>query len=327
MTRARSELIRSDKPGTYHLITRCVRRELLLETGERRVWLSRGLAAWLPHMGIELLAYALMGNHVHLVVRLRPDIVADWDSRTVTRHALAVLPVRSGPGMEPLQVTNALVDSYADNSEWILEQRVRLSSPSWLLRLVKQEISRRANAEDGCTGHFWEKRFTSVALLDAAAVLACMVYVDLNPRRAGLVRDPALATFASIRHRNARAHGNGRMDGDSPDADLGRCLVAMSRCSPHDSGNAAPTAWKVTEQSYLALVRETAQLMGRGGRAAVASTLEEVRSHGITASAWTEAMGRAGAMSGSVVGGPEARRTWCEASGQRWAADKSGLWH
>ena len=67
--------------------------------------------------------------------------------------------------------------------------------------------------------------------------------------------------------------------------------------------------------------------MGRGGRAAVASTLEEVRSHGITASAWTEAMGRAGAMSGSVVGGPEARRTWCEASGQRWAADKSGLWH
>ena len=63
-----------------------------------------------------------------------------------------------------------------------------LSSPSWLLSLVKQEIAHRANLEDGCTGHFWESRFTSAALLDATVTLACMVYVDLNPVRAGLAR-------------------------------------------------------------------------------------------------------------------------------------------
>jgi hypothetical protein len=326
MTRARSELIRSDKPGTYHLITRCVRRERLLEKGERRVWLARGLAAWLPHMGIDLLAYALMGNHVHLVVRLRPDIVAGWDARTVARHALAVLPVRSGPGMESLSVTSVVVDRYADDAAWIAEQRERLSSPSWLLRLVKQEISRRANAEDGCTGHFWEKRFTSVALLDAAAVLACMVYVDLNPQRAGMVRDPAEAVFASIRHRSARARGEGRMDEGQPDEALGRCLVAMPRCAPHDQRSAMPTTWNLTEQSYVALVHETATCLRRDGRAAVAAALDAVRAHGISATAWIEAMGRAGAMSGSVIGGPDARRTWCAAAGQRWAADKSGLW-
>ena len=61
-------------------------------------------------MGIDLLAYALMGNHLHLVVRLRPDIVTGWDDRTVARHAMAVLPVRSGPGMEPLGVTGTLVE-------------------------------------------------------------------------------------------------------------------------------------------------------------------------------------------------------------------------
>ena len=97
-------------------------------------------------------------------VKLRPDVVEGWSETEVARHALAVLPVRSGPGLEPLSVTPAVVARYADNKKWLAQQRVRLSSPSWLLRLVKQEVSRRANAEDDCTGHFWEKRFTVEAL-------------------------------------------------------------------------------------------------------------------------------------------------------------------
>ena len=111
-------------------------------------------------MGIDLLACSVMGNHVHLVLRLRPDVVAAWSETEVARHALAVLPVRSGPGLEQLTVTPAVVERYA------------------------------GNAEDGCTGHLWKKWFTSVALLDAAATLACMVYVDQNPLRAGLVGRP-----------------------------------------------------------------------------------------------------------------------------------------
>jgi hypothetical protein len=259
MTRACKELIDSTRSGTYHLITRCVRRERLLDLGERKVWLCRGLGNWLSYMGIDLLAYAVMGNHLHLVIRLRPDVVAGWSEAEVARHALAILPVRSGPGLEPLRVTPAVLERYASNASWVLQQRGRLCSPSWLFRLVKQEIARRANAEDGCTGHFWESRFTSVALLgslrvatltcrvtvgkvatlkdpgvrgrspcsksqlagrcpksalgwsgaplDMAATLACMVYVDLNPFRAHLVKDPTESLYASIRHRRARMQG------------------------------------------------------------------------------------------------------------------------
>ena len=186
-TRARSELLDARKPGTYHLITRCVRRERLLDRGERKQSLCRGLAGWFGHMAIDLLGYSVMGNHLHLIVRVRPDVAAQWDAVSVARHAFAVLPPRSGPALEPPTVTAALVDRYAGNASWVTQQRTRLSSASCLLRLVKQKIARRANGKGGCTGHFWENRFTRVALLDQAAVLACLVYVDLNSLRAGMV--------------------------------------------------------------------------------------------------------------------------------------------
>lgn len=62
------------------------------------------------------------------------DVVAGWSEADVARHALAILPVRSGPGLEPLRVTPAVLERYAGNSRWVSQQRARLCSPSWLLR-------------------------------------------------------------------------------------------------------------------------------------------------------------------------------------------------
>jgi hypothetical protein len=101
---------------------------------------------------------------------------------------------------ERAQMTEAEIAKVEELGE---AYRSRLHDLSWLMRTLNEHIARKANAEDGVKGRFWEGRFKSQALLDEKALLAAMAYVDLNPLRAGIAETPEASDYTSIQERIA----------------------------------------------------------------------------------------------------------------------------
>ncbi len=129
---------------------------------------------------VAVWGYAVMSNHLHVVVQMLPDIATNWPDQEVAERW-----IRLFPRADASDAARALrVQALLGNPDRIAVLRARLSDLSWLMRCLTEPIARRANQEDHCSGRFWEGRFKCQALLDDRAVLAAMAYVDLNPVRA-----------------------------------------------------------------------------------------------------------------------------------------------
>jgi len=192
----------------YHCISRCVRRAFLcgedslsgFSFEHRRQWIADRIKLLCSVFAVDLCAYAIMSNHYHIVVRIDVEKVREWSDEEVARRWLQVF---TGPLLMHQYLGNAdLTDTELERvSELFLTWRERLADLSWFMRCINEPIARMANAEDHCTGRFWEGRFKSQALLDPRAVLACMAYVDLNPIRAAIAKTPEQSDYTSIQER------------------------------------------------------------------------------------------------------------------------------
>lgn len=83
--------------------------------------------------------------------------------------------------------------------------RERLMDISWFMRLLNQSIASQANQEDNCTGHFWEGRFKSQALLDEAALAACMAYAYVGNDPVNMIDPTGMISYLVSRPLGADA--------------------------------------------------------------------------------------------------------------------------
>jgi len=247
---------------------------------------------------IDICAFAVMSNHLHLVLRIDAELVKSWSDIEVVAQWQKLF---KGDSLNQIFVKGQPLESYqqAIINKRIKEYRIRLMDISWFMRALNEPIARKANAEDKCKGRFWEGRFKSQALLDEAAVLACMAYVDLNPIRAKMADSPETSDFTSIQLRIKAA-----LKGKQPDS-----LLSFVGNEHQDMAKGLMFSAK----DYLQLVDDTGRIQRHDKRGAISHSSEQLlhRLH-IPAENWLKMTAEFAEIFKGPVGNTQELTLYCE---------------
>ncbi len=186
-----ARLIREEGDAFYHCMSRVVDKQFIFrdeEKGYFRKWM-RKLEAF---HGVEVVTYCLMSNHFHLLVR-----VPERESlpKLTPEALLELLPLLYND-TQSLGIRQEIERAQASgDARWtrrILERyESRRGDLSVFLKELKQRFTQWYNRRKGRRGTLWEDRFKSVLVEGSEeALLTMAAYIDLNPVRAGLVKDP-----------------------------------------------------------------------------------------------------------------------------------------
>ena|GEM_PF-6853675 len=72
----------------------------------RRIWIRDRLESLAGLFGVEIAAFAVMSNHLHVNLRNRPDVVSLWSDQEVARRWLALFPGRVGTKPDPASASS-----------------------------------------------------------------------------------------------------------------------------------------------------------------------------------------------------------------------------
>jgi len=212
----RGARIKAEGAGYYHGMSRIIeRRHILREPEQERLYqLMRSLAAF---GGLNILSYCFMSNHFHILVHV-PERSDVSDEELLRRLAFLWEP------REVAAIGKQLQDyrqQGQDQAAEALKARFtyRMNDISEFFKALKQRFSQYYNIRQGRRGPLWEQRFKSV-LVEASehALLTISAYIDLNPVRAGLVKDPKDYRYSSY----------GAALGGSQEARAGLCRLLQA---------------------------------------------------------------------------------------------------
>ncbi len=184
MARLARHFLKFSSPTYYHLISHLHLELPYLKPFEKEHLL--GLLRRLSSVfAVEVLAYAILGNHFHLLVRWHGE--SDLTEAEAIERALSIYPphvVFPRPG-----------------SYW----RSKLSDLSQFMKELNQRFSQFYNRLHSRRGHVFYDRFRSIVVEEGEGVLAVSLYIDLNGVRAGLAKSVSGYRWVSYAARRAGA--------------------------------------------------------------------------------------------------------------------------
>jgi len=175
--------------AVYHCLSHTV-SEVYLDSCAKEI-LRKQLWQIADYCGVQILTYAIMSNHFHVLVRvpLKTDDIPD--AELLRRyHVLYPKPTRLQAARMKL-VTEQLKTNGPEAVKWRKQQLGLMCDISPFMKLFKQRFSIWFNRTHGRKGFLWSERFKSVLVEGRGNVLSTMAaYIDLNPVRAGIASDP-----------------------------------------------------------------------------------------------------------------------------------------
>jgi putative transposase len=212
----RGRRIKAEGAGYYHCLSRVVDRTMRF--GEREKEMFRKMMRKAAEFsGVRILTYCVMSNHFHILTFV-PEREELDDKELIRRLGLLYEAEEVREIAEELEALREKKDQ-----KWAERLRnrylCRMYDVSEFMKTLKQRFSVWYNRNNDRLGTLWEERFKSVLVEGKEhPLLAIATYIDLNPIRGGIVKDP----------KDYRYSGYAEAVGGSTDAREGLGLVMLS---------------------------------------------------------------------------------------------------
>ena len=255
------------KPVFYHVISRVVDRRFVFGVEEKEKFRAL-MRLQEKFTGCRATSYCLMDNHFHILLEVPPMPDGGLSDGDLLKRLSAIYSEAFVAGVAK-ELTDARVAAYAQESG--LEEALaaihkrftyRMQDLGEFMKGLLQRFTQWFNRAHSRTGRLWEDRFKSVIVEDGVAAKTISAYIDLNPVRAGMVKDPADYRWSSY---GEAIGGGSKGNGKTARAGLVRALRA------HQGIEADADLWvSGVSREYRKLLMagaegKSAEIVGRDG--------------------------------------------------------------
>ena len=191
----RRRILGAEVVNCYHVMSRTAGGDKLFGRVEKEAFgkIMRRLERF---AGVEILTYAVMDNHFHLLLRVpdRDRFLARFEGEGGEERLLEHLKLLYSKAF--LKDLRWQIEELrrlgleAETQELLGRFKDRMCRLEPFMKELKERFSRWFNKHHERRGTLWMERYKSVIVEDGEALRTMAAYIDLNPVRAGLCEDP-----------------------------------------------------------------------------------------------------------------------------------------
>jgi len=188
----RNRLLGRGNCNYYHIMSRVIEGRFIFETEEKRFfhYLMRKLEKF---MGVRILTYCIMSNHFHILLEVADN--KDIGDDEILKRIHTFYPKNKAMEIQEEYDQCRIAEKVLKNNKpiqfWRTRYLNRMGNLSNFGKELKERFSTWYNEKVDRRGPLWMERFKSVLIEDSDLALSTIsAYIDLNPVRAGMVKDP-----------------------------------------------------------------------------------------------------------------------------------------